>query len=64
MNGANGRPSGVAYVELASDGEQAEALAKDKQSIGGRYIDIFSCSQTELQVRLKSVSRPPRGSQL
>ena len=52
MNGANGRPSGVAYVELASDGEQAEALAKDKQSIGGRYIDIFSCSQTELQVRL------------
>merc|ERR1719446_597473 len=42
MNGANGRPSGLAYVELSSEEEQNEALAKDKQSIGGRYIDIFA----------------------
>ncbi len=27
-------------------------MLKDKQSIGGRYIDIFSCSQNELQARL------------
>jgi hypothetical protein len=52
MTGATGRPSGLAYVELGSEDAQKEALLKDKQSIGGRYIDIFSCSQTELQARL------------
>ena len=52
MNGANGRPSGLAYVELSSEADQKEAMLKDKQSIGGRYIDIFSCSQNELQARL------------
>ena len=31
---------------------KAEALRRDKQSIGGRYIDVFACSQTELQARL------------
>ena len=51
MNGANGRPSGLAYVELGSEEGQKEAMLKDKQSIGGRYIDIFSCSQNELQAR-------------
>jgi len=52
MNGPNGRPSGLAYVELSSEEDQAEALRRDKQSIGGRYIDVFACSQTELQARL------------
>jgi len=52
MNGPNGRPSGLAYVELSSEDDQAEALRRDKQSIGGRYIDVFACSQTELQARL------------
>jgi len=52
MNGLNGRPSGLAYVELSSEEDQAEALRRDKQSIGGRYIDVFACSQTELQARL------------
>jgi len=52
MNGANGRPSGLAYVELSTEEDQQEALRRDKQSIGGRYIDVFACSQTELQARL------------
>ena len=52
MNGINGRPSGLAYVELSTEEDQAEALRRDKQSIGGRYIDVFACSQTELQARL------------
>lgn len=52
MNGNNGRPSGLAYVELSSEEDQSAALAKDKQSIGGRYIDIFACTQAELQARL------------
>ena len=52
MNGLNGRPSGLAYVELSAEEDQADALRRDKQSIGGRYIDVFACSQTELQARL------------
>ncbi|KAL1510459.1 hypothetical protein AB1Y20_006766 [Prymnesium parvum] len=52
MNGSNGRPSGLAYVELSSEEDQAEAVKRDKQSIGGRYIDVFPCTQNELQARL------------
>ena len=52
MNGANGRPSGLAYVELTTEADQKEAVKFDKQTIGGRYIDIFPCSQNELQARL------------
>ena len=52
MNGANGRPSGLAYVELSSEEDQTDAVGRDKQSIGGRYIDVFSCTQNELQARL------------
>ena len=52
MNGANGRPSGLAYVELSTEEDQAEAVKRDKQSIGGRYIDVFQCTQNELQARL------------
>eukprot|EP00966_Prymnesium_polylepis_P292885 6764599-Prymnesium_polylepis.1 len=52
MNGANGRPSGLAYVELTSEEDQSEAVKRDKQSIGGRYIDVFPCTQNELQARL------------
>jgi len=52
MNGANGRPSGLAYVELNSEEDQTESVKRDKQSIGGRYIDVFACTQNELQARL------------
>ena len=33
------------------EAEQKEAMAKEKQSIGGRYIDSVSCSQNELRAR-------------
>eukprot|EP00965_Chrysotila_dentata_P211580 6186543-Pleurochrysis_carterae.AAC.2 len=57
INGNTGRPSGIAYVELSSEEDQAAVLKKDKQNIGGRYIDIFTCSQSELQARGSS-TRP------
>ena len=52
MNHETGRPSGIAYVELATEDDQADALKKDKQMLGDRYIDTFACSQVELQARL------------
>lgn len=52
MSGYNGRPSGLAYVELQTEEDQKEAVKKDKEVIGGRYIDVFQCTQSELQARL------------
>ena len=40
------------YDADAESALKREAMAKDKQSIGGRYIDIFACSQNELKARL------------
>lgn len=34
-----GRPSGEAYVELASLEDEARALEKDRQHMGHRYIE-------------------------
>lgn len=64
MNGNNGRPSGIAYVELETEDDQKEAVAKDKQCIGGRYIDVFPCTQTELQARALSCALSPLRSSL
>lgn len=35
----DGRPSGEAYIELASEQDLETALAKDKHHMGKRYID-------------------------
>ena len=34
-----GRPSGEAYIELASEEDLEQALAKDRQNMGKRYIE-------------------------
>lgn len=44
-----GRPTGVALVEFASPQETQMALAKDKQMMGTRYIEVFLSSRDELQ---------------
>jgi len=43
-----GRPSGVAYVELASDGDVTKAMTLNKENMGSRYIEMYKASQTEL----------------
>jgi len=35
----DGRPSGEAYIELATEDDLELALAKDKQNLGKRYIE-------------------------
>jgi hypothetical protein len=35
----DGRPSGEAYINLASEDDVAKALAKDKHHMGRRYIE-------------------------
>ncbi|KAI8466024.1 MAG: hypothetical protein J3K34DRAFT_524870 [Monoraphidium minutum] len=44
-----GRPTGVALVEFASPPEAQAGMAKDKQMMGSRYIEVFMSSRDELQ---------------
>jgi hypothetical protein len=44
-----GRPTGVALVEFASAADASTGLAKDKQMMGTRYIEVFPSSREELQ---------------
>lgn len=37
----DGRPSGEASVTFASDGDARRAMAKDKQNMQHRYIELF-----------------------
>jgi hypothetical protein len=47
-----GRPLGEAYVEFASEAELQEALQRDRNKVGPRYIELFVSSKAEMhQVR-------------
>ncbi|ODN05134.1 Heterogeneous nuclear ribonucleoprotein F [Orchesella cincta] len=52
-----GKASGEALVELASDHDQDVALKKDKQNMGHRYIEVFKITRSEMEWVLKR-SRP------
>jgi len=44
-----GRPSGNAYVEVASADDATKALTLDRESIGSRYIEMYKSTQMELK---------------
>lgn len=48
-----GRPSGSAYVEVASDEDATKALKLDREDMGSRYIEMYKSSQMELSGSLK-----------
>jgi inhibitor of KinA sporulation pathway (predicted exonuclease) len=48
----DGRPSGEAYVELLNDDQVAAALKKNKELIGNRYIEVFTCQRRDFQYAL------------
>ncbi|XP_047942341.1 G-rich sequence factor 1-like isoform X2 [Salvia hispanica] len=43
-----GRPTGEAFVEFASAEDAKAALAKDRMTLGSRYIELFQSSPDEL----------------
>lgn len=43
----DGRPSGVAFVEFASPEDAKAAMAKDRHSMGSRYVELFPSSREE-----------------
>ena len=44
-----GKPSGIAFVEFASNQEAQAAMAKNKQTMGNRYIEIFPANRSDLE---------------
>ncbi|PHU03253.1 hypothetical protein BC332_28504 [Capsicum chinense] len=53
-----GRPTGEAFVEFASADDSRAAMAKDRMTIGNRYIELFPSSPEELE---EAVSRGRNG---
>mmetsp|Transcript_11447 Transcript_11447/g.24603 ORF Transcript_11447/g.24603 Transcript_11447/m.24603 type:complete len:296 (+) Transcript_11447:172-1059(+) len=45
----HGRPSGIAFVEFPTAQEATGAMAKNKQMMGSRYIEIFPASRADLE---------------
>lgn len=43
-----GRPSGEAYIEVLGDGDMQNALSKDHESMGRRYIEVFKSTEKEM----------------
>ena len=41
----NGRPSGEAYVVFATVEDAERAAKKDKEKMGGRWLDIFPATK-------------------
>ena len=46
---ADGRATGDAFVLFATDEEAAKALAKHRECIGSRYIELFKSTTAEVQ---------------
>merc|ERR1712001_800813 len=44
-----GRPSGEAYIELDTEEDLEEALKKDRESMGKRYVEVFKSKYSEMQ---------------
>ncbi|GBF88809.1 hypothetical protein Rsub_01710 [Raphidocelis subcapitata] len=45
---ADGRPTGEAYVEVADEAAAAAAMAKHKERMGPRYIEVFASTKHDL----------------
>uniref|UniRef100_A0A4W3IFD6 Heterogeneous nuclear ribonucleoprotein H3-like n=1 Tax=Callorhinchus milii TaxID=7868 RepID=A0A4W3IFD6_CALMI len=48
-----GRPSGEAFIQLETEDDVKNALAKDRESMGHRYIEVFETKATEMDWVLK-----------
>lgn len=46
---SEGRPSGEAYVEFENAEDSKAAMAKDRMTLGSRYIELFPSSHSEME---------------
>jgi len=55
--GANGRHNGEAYVDFGSEEMADAALAKDRQSIGSRYVEVFRSTPEQMAQALSRTNK-------
>ncbi|XP_013167748.1 PREDICTED: heterogeneous nuclear ribonucleoprotein F [Papilio xuthus] len=56
-----GRPSGECFVELVSQADVDEALKKDKENMGKRYIEVFSTDRQDMEWALNAMNHSENG---
>ena len=51
------QPTGEAYVEFSTPDDRERAMTKDRQHIGGRYVELFRVNRAEMiQARAEPLS--------
>jgi len=55
--GSNGRPNGEAFVEFPSEEIADAALAKDRASIGQRYVEVFRTNPEQMHQALSRANK-------
>ncbi|CAG4946333.1 unnamed protein product [Colias eurytheme] len=56
-----GRPSGECFVEVVSQADVEEALKKDKENMGKRYIEVFSTDHQDMEWALNAMKQTENG---
>ncbi|CAG9787499.1 unnamed protein product [Diatraea saccharalis] len=56
-----GRPSGECFVEVESQQDVDEALKKDKENMGKRYIEVFSTDRQDMEWALNAMRQSENG---
>ncbi|CAH2040104.1 unnamed protein product, partial [Iphiclides podalirius] len=56
-----GRPSGECYVEVLDQIDVEEALKKDKENMGKRYIEVFSTDRQDMEWALNAMNQSENG---
>ncbi|KAM3955009.1 heterogeneous nuclear ribonucleoprotein H2 [Aphomia sociella] len=56
-----GRPSGECFVEVESQEDVENALKKDKENMGKRYIEIFSTDRQDMEWALNAMRQNENG---
>ncbi|XP_047504395.1 heterogeneous nuclear ribonucleoprotein F-like [Pieris napi] len=56
-----GRPSGECFVEVESQQDVEEALKKDKENMGKRYIEVFSTDRQDMEWALNAMKQSENG---
>ncbi|XP_068622448.1 heterogeneous nuclear ribonucleoprotein H [Battus philenor] len=57
-----GRPSGECFVEVVSEADVEEALKKDKENMGKRYIEVFATDRQDMEWALNAMNQTENGS--
>ncbi|CAG5034007.1 unnamed protein product [Parnassius apollo] len=56
-----GRPSGECFVEVCDQADVEEALKKDKENMGKRYIEVFATDRQDMEWALNAMNQSENG---